>query len=77
MHDDLSLSFYCAVENGIVLTVMKPGPILPNLQTLFDGLQSRLGELLLTITATASCAAWSWKTAAPSSRSGATCATSG
>jgi hypothetical protein len=32
VHDDLSLSFYCAVENGIVLTVMTPGPILPNLQ---------------------------------------------
>jgi len=49
VHDDLSLSFYCAVENGIVLTVMKPGPILPNLQTLVDGLQARLGDLLLTI----------------------------
>ncbi len=32
-----------------MLTVMKPGPILPNLQTLFDGLQTRLGDLLLTI----------------------------
>ncbi|MDP1125239.1 histidine kinase, partial [Klebsiella pneumoniae] len=32
-----------------VLTVMKPGPILPNLEALFDGLQSRLGDLLLTI----------------------------
>ncbi|WLH28085.1 nitric oxide-sensing protein NosP [Pseudomonas canadensis] len=49
VHADLSLSFYCAVENGIVLTVMKPGPILPNLETLFDGLQARLGDLLLTI----------------------------
>jgi hypothetical protein len=25
VHDDLSLSFYCAVENGIVLTAMTPG----------------------------------------------------
>ena len=49
VHEDFSLSFYCAVENGIVLTVMKPGPILPNLEALFDGLQSRLGDLLLTI----------------------------
>lgn len=49
VHDDLSLSFYCAVENGIVLTVMEPGPILPNLQNLFDGLHTRLGDLLLTI----------------------------
>lgn len=49
VNDDLSLSFYCAVENGIVLTGMQPGPILPNLQTLFDGLEQRLGPLLLTI----------------------------
>jgi hypothetical protein len=49
VHEDLSLSFYCAVENGIVLTVMRPGPILPNLQSLFDGLHARLGDLLLTI----------------------------
>ncbi|MBC2659848.1 FIST C-terminal domain-containing protein [Pseudomonas sp. MSSRFD41] len=49
VHPDLSLSFYCAVENGIVLTAMTPGPLLPNLQALFDGLQQRLGSLLLTI----------------------------
>lgn len=49
VHPDLSLSFYCAVENGIVLTAMTPGPLLPNLQQLFDGLQQRLGSLLLTI----------------------------
>nr|WP_314481161.1 nitric oxide-sensing protein NosP [uncultured Pseudomonas sp.] len=49
VHADLSLSFYCAVENGIVLTPMKPGPLLPNLQHLFEGLQQRLGPLLLTI----------------------------
>jgi len=49
VHPDLSLSFYCAVENGIVLTVMTPGAILPNLEALFDGLQARLGELLLTL----------------------------
>jgi hypothetical protein len=49
VHDDLSLTFYCAVENGIVLTAMHPGPLLPNLQQLFAGLQQRLGPLLLTI----------------------------
>lgn len=49
MHPDLSLSFYCAVENGIVLTAMTPGPLLPNLHQLFDGLHQRLGPLLLTI----------------------------
>ncbi|AKJ99844.1 MULTISPECIES: nitric oxide-sensing protein NosP [Pseudomonas] len=49
VHPDLSLSFYCAVENGIVLTAMTPGPLLDNLQALFDGLQARLGDVLLTI----------------------------
>ena len=49
VNEDLSLTFYCAVENGIVLTAMQPGPLLPNLQALFDGLEQRLGPLLLTI----------------------------
>ncbi len=49
VHDDLSLSFYCAVENGIVLTAMRPGPMLANLHHLFDGLRQRLGPLLVTI----------------------------
>lgn len=49
VHEDLSLSFYCAVDNGIVLTAMQPGPLLPNLESLFDGLQQRLGPLLVTI----------------------------
>ncbi|MDO7898768.1 nitric oxide-sensing protein NosP [Pseudomonas citrulli] len=49
VHPDLSLSFYCAVENGIVLTAMTPGPLLNNLQNLFEGLQARLGDVLLTI----------------------------
>jgi hypothetical protein len=37
------------VENGIVLTSMRPGPLLPNLESLFEGLRERLGPLLLTI----------------------------
>tara|TARA_R110000868_G_scaffold188512_3_gene431288 strand:- start:19572 stop:20726 length:1155 start_codon:yes stop_codon:yes gene_type:complete len=49
VNDDLSLTFYCAVENGIVLTAMEPGPLLPDLQSVFDGLRERLGPLLLTI----------------------------
>lgn len=49
VNDDLSLSFYCAVENGIVLTGMRPGPLLPNLQALFQRLKQRLGAPLLTI----------------------------
>ncbi|MBT8768442.1 nitric oxide-sensing protein NosP [Metapseudomonas boanensis] len=46
---DLSLSFYCAVENGIVLTAMRTGPLLPNLESLFQRLQEKLGPPLLTI----------------------------
>ena len=49
VNEDLSLSFYCAVENGIVLTAMRPGPLLANLQAVFDVLRQRLGPLLLTI----------------------------
>jgi hypothetical protein len=49
VNDDLSLSFYCAVENGIVLTAMTPGPLTPNLQGLFTRLHDRLGPPLLTI----------------------------
>lgn len=49
VNPDLSLTFYCAVENGIVLTAMQPGPLLPNLEQLFGGLEQRLGPLLLTI----------------------------
>jgi hypothetical protein len=37
------------VENGIVLTAMRPGPLLANLEGVFDGLRQRLGPLLLTI----------------------------
>ncbi|MFC5698740.1 nitric oxide-sensing protein NosP [Pseudomonas sp. GCM10022186] len=49
VNPDLSLSFYCAVENGIVLTAMHPGPLLPNLEALFQRLGQRLGPPLLTI----------------------------
>ncbi|MBS7663123.1 FIST signal transduction protein [Pseudomonas lalucatii] len=49
VNEDLSLSFYCAVENGIVLTAMRPGPLLANLEGAFDGLRRRLGPVLLTI----------------------------
>lgn len=49
VNEDQSLSFYCAVENGIVLTGMQPGALLPNLEQLFTGLEQRLGPLLLTI----------------------------
>lgn len=46
---DGSLTFYCAVETGIVLTAMTPGPLLPNLRQQFARLHARLGAPLLTI----------------------------
>jgi hypothetical protein len=49
VNDDLSLSFYCAVETGIVLTAMRPSELLPNLEQLFEDLGRRLGTPLLTI----------------------------
>lgn len=46
---DQSLTFYCAVENGIVLTAMHTTSLLDNVQQLFSGLNERLGEPLITI----------------------------
>lgn len=40
---DQSLSFYCAVENGIVLTAMQSTPLLENLQSMLAGVTARLG----------------------------------
>ncbi|MCY1347865.1 FIST N domain protein [compost metagenome] len=49
VNDDLSLTFYCAVETGIVLSAMTPGPLQPNLEAQFARLHERLGPPLLTI----------------------------
>ena len=49
VNPDGSLTFYCAVETGIVLTAMTPGPLLPNLRQQFERLHARLGAPLLTI----------------------------
>ena len=49
-NEDLSLTFYCAVENGIVLTSDEHRPaLLPNLEAQFRRLHERLGPPLLTI----------------------------
>lgn len=49
VNPDGSLTFYCAVENGIVLTAMRPAAILPDLETAFRELEARLGEPELII----------------------------
>lgn len=49
VNEDLSLSFYCAVENGIVLTAMRAAPILDDLREVLDGIVARLGPPRLVI----------------------------
>lgn len=49
VNPDLSLTFYCAVENGIVLTAMRPDGMLSNLGQRFDSIESTMGEPLITI----------------------------
>lgn len=49
VNDDLSLSFYCAVENGIVLTAMAAAPLLDDLQRVLDDIVARLGPPRLVI----------------------------
>jgi hypothetical protein len=46
---DGGLSFYCAVETGIVLTAMQPAPLLEDLEAVLDGLAERLGAPRLVI----------------------------
>ncbi len=49
VNPDLSLTFYCAVENGIVLTAMRPGPMLEDLQRHFERIEAEIGPPLITI----------------------------
>lgn len=49
VNQDGSLSFYCAVENGIVLTAMRPAPLLEELEDVLAGLRQRLGEPVLIL----------------------------
>lgn len=44
VNSDHSLSFYCAVENGIVLTAMQSAPLLNNLESMLAGVSARLGS---------------------------------
>lgn len=48
-NSDHSLTFYCAVENGIVLTAMHTSSLLDNVNQVFQRLNQRLGEPLITI----------------------------
>lgn len=46
---DMSLSFYCAVENGIVLTAMQTGSILEDLESKLGAIENRLGPAWITL----------------------------
>lgn len=43
-HPDQSMTFYCAIENGIVLTRMQPRDMLDNLKNEFDRARRTVGE---------------------------------
>ncbi|WP_114418178.1 nitric oxide-sensing protein NosP [Marinospirillum perlucidum] len=49
INQDLSLTFYCAVGKGSVLTVMRPQPLLPDLQQQLLDIQTRIGPALMTL----------------------------
>jgi hypothetical protein len=48
-NQDGSLSFYCAVENGIVLSAMRPLPLLADLENMLDEIKARVGPPALMI----------------------------
>jgi len=49
VNDDLSLKFYCAVENGIVMTVMEPVEMTSDLIVKLDAIRKKIGEPQLII----------------------------
>ncbi|MDX1633305.1 MAG: nitric oxide-sensing protein NosP [Marinobacter sp.] len=49
VNPDKSLTFYCAVETGIVMTAMHPGPLLDNLRTQLQEAEAAVGPPLVTI----------------------------
>lgn len=49
VNEDLSLTFYCAVENGIVLTRMQRGDMLQNLASQLDRIEQKVGSPQLLI----------------------------
>lgn len=49
VNDDQSLTFYCAVEKGIVLTLMQPGELMATLDEQLTAKERALGEHLVTL----------------------------
>lgn len=48
-NDDGSLSFLCAIDEGIVLTVAQSGDILEDLHSFFENVRAEIGELQVVI----------------------------
>ncbi len=49
VNDDMSLTFYCAVETGIVLTRSRCGDLAQGLETLFDDIKRKIGPPQLVV----------------------------
>lgn len=49
VNEDLSLTFYCAIGQGMVLTAMQGEAILPNLERTLAELERRLGAPMVTL----------------------------
>jgi len=49
VNEDLSLTFYCAVETGIVLTRSRCGDLAEGLESLFEGIRRKIGPPQLVI----------------------------
>jgi hypothetical protein len=49
LNDDGSLTFYCAIEEGLVLRVARGLDLTENLRAMFSGLRDELGELQLVL----------------------------
>lgn len=45
VNEDKSLTFYCAIEEGIVLTLANKDPIVDNVEELFSGIKGKIGKL--------------------------------
>ncbi|KXF80260.1 nitric oxide-sensing protein NosP [Enterovibrio coralii] len=49
VNEDLSLDFYCAVDDGIVVTAMRPGDMFADMESKLEAIVSRVGEPELTL----------------------------
>jgi len=49
VNDDESLTFFCAIDDGIVLTVARSVDMLQNLSAAFDGVRRRIGRPVVTL----------------------------